>query len=81
MAVPELSGDFDEDGDVDGDDFLFWQRDPSVGSLATWEANYGMVAPLSAASTAVPESHSLALFSLSGLLLLSSFRRATTFAT
>ncbi len=29
-----LPGDFDLDGKVDGNDFLFWQRDPSVGSLA-----------------------------------------------
>jgi hypothetical protein len=49
-------GDFDGDDDVDGDDFLFWQRDPSVGDLADWEANYGFVPPpLSATSIAVPE--------------------------
>lgn len=27
-------GDFDLDGDVDGADFLLWQRNPSVGDLA-----------------------------------------------
>jgi uncharacterized protein YkwD len=48
-----LPGDFDGDGDADGFDFLLWQRDPSVGLLSDWEANYG--APLSAISATVPE--------------------------
>lgn len=34
-------GDFDADGDVDGRDFLVWQRDTNVGDLADWQANYG----------------------------------------
>jgi hypothetical protein len=40
---------------------LFWQRDPSVGNLSDWEANYGTIftAPLAAASTAVPEPSSV----------------------
>jgi T5SS/PEP-CTERM-associated repeat protein/autotransporter-associated beta strand protein len=51
-------GDFDMDGDVDGRDFLVWQRgespDPlSAGDLADWQANYG-ANPL-ASSRAVPE--------------------------
>jgi hypothetical protein len=46
-------GDFDGDGDVDGRDFLVWQRNPAVGALADWQANYG-VGGLSALS-AVPE--------------------------
>lgn len=50
-----LPGDFDLDGAVDGYDFLLWQRNPSVGPLADWEANYGTVVPLAATSTAVPE--------------------------
>lgn len=48
-------GDFDGDGNVDGKDFLLWQRDPGIGSLADWEANYGVVASLATSSTAVPE--------------------------
>ena len=40
-APPVLDGDFDFNGEVNGGDFLLWQRDPSVGSLADWEANYG----------------------------------------
>jgi hypothetical protein len=60
-------GDFDFDGDVDGRDFLVWQRNPSVGNLADWQANYGTgVGPLVAASTAgsVPEPTSACLFAL-----------------
>jgi hypothetical protein len=61
-SISDLPGDFDGDGVVDGFDFLQWQRgespDPlSQSDLAIWEANYGTVASLIAAtaSTAVPE--------------------------
>jgi hypothetical protein len=52
-------GDFDGDGDVDGRDFLAWQRGNSPnplspGDLAAWQANYG-AGPLTATATAVPE--------------------------
>jgi len=73
--VATLAGDFDFDGDVDGFDFLNWQRDPSVGSLADWKANYGMGAPLSAATAAVPEPTTSAL-ALLALCLAMSRRRA-----
>jgi hypothetical protein len=53
-----LPGDFDLDGDVDGRDFLMWQRGGSpsplsAGDLANWQANYG--AGSLTASVAVPE--------------------------
>jgi hypothetical protein len=53
-------GDFDLDGDVDGFDFLKWQRGESPNplspsDLADWEANYDNVASLTASSVAVPE--------------------------
>ena len=40
-------GDFDNDGDVDGRDFLVWQRGNSpnplsAGDLAAWQGAYGM---------------------------------------
>ncbi len=38
--LPNLPGDFDDNDFVDGKDFLMWQSDPNVGSLAVWEANY-----------------------------------------
>jgi len=55
-----IAGDFDFSGEVNGFDFLKWQRGESPNplsalDLATWEANYGNVASLSTTSTAVPE--------------------------
>ncbi len=56
-----LRGDFDGDLDVDGDDFLKWQRGESpfpfsATDLADWETFYGTVAPQpSSAGAAVPE--------------------------
>ena len=56
QVISVLAGNFNGDGKVDGEDLLLWQRDPSVGSLAIWEADYDTVASLiTAALTAVPE--------------------------
>lgn len=54
-----LPGDFDNDLDVDGADFLKWQRNfgtpgYDAASLATWKANFGATAAAAAAG-AVPE--------------------------
>ena len=54
-----IPGDFNNDGRVDADDFLEWQRNPSLGNLADWEANYGT--PVTANATAVPEPSTLFL--------------------
>jgi hypothetical protein len=56
-------GDFDDDGDVDGRDFLVWQRGDSptalsASDLTTWQTNYGN--PL-VATQAVPEPASVCL--------------------
>jgi hypothetical protein len=51
-------GDFDFDGDVDGRDFLVWQRNPSIGSLGDWQANYG-VGALGALKLSPPAIESL----------------------
>ena len=40
-VVRALPGDYDQDGDVDGDDFWIWQQDPSLGPLSDWEEHYG----------------------------------------
>lgn len=54
------TADFDEDGDVDGNDFLAWQRaDGTPENLALWQAQYSVHAPLATAS--VPEPSSLTL--------------------
>ena len=64
-----LAGDFDGDGDADGADLLFWQRDTNVGNLADWEADFGLVA-LSAVAAAVPEPATAILLVLATLGLL-----------
>ena len=69
-------GDFDFDGDVDGNDFLKWQRtlgtsdsmadgddSGTVGpeDLAIWKNHYGEVAGSTSSSTTVPEPSALIL--------------------
>jgi hypothetical protein len=71
LHAASQAGDFDLDGDVDGRDFLAWQRNPAVGDLADWQANYG-VGVLSA-STAVPEPGAFVL-ALLGICSLSRKR-------
>ena len=73
-------GDFDFDDDVDGRDFLLWQRGGSpnpfsAGDLADWQTQYGTV-PLAAVSTAVPEPSTLVL--LMGGLVVAGRRRVCT---
>ncbi|QEG33582.1 M23 family metallopeptidase [Bythopirellula goksoeyrii] len=53
-------GDFTGDGIVDGNDFLTWQRDPNIGNLADWQANYGDGGMLTG-TLAVPEPTTLAV--------------------
>jgi hypothetical protein len=62
---PSVNGDFDNDGDVDGRDFLAWQRGESPnpfssGDLAEWHVNYDN-SELNASSAAVPEPSALLL--------------------
>jgi hypothetical protein len=51
-----LAGDFDQDSDVDGRDFLIWQRNQNIGNLSDWQQNYGsddivgLTSPLQAVS-------------------------------
>ena len=81
-----FSADFDEDGDVDGSDFLTWQRslgvndggdadfdgDTDENDLLVWQAGYGQPAALASSSAAVPEPSSI-LLAMAALL---SVRRA-----
>lgn len=66
VSVVGLPGDFDWDDDVDGADFLAWQRGDSPNplsssDLALWQGNYGapLVAEVSAGT--VPEPNTVAL--------------------
>ncbi len=74
-----LPGDFDLDGDVDGRDFLVWQRGGSPnginsGDLALWQAQYGSALPLSANANVVPEPASICLL-LALLVCVSGYQR------
>jgi hypothetical protein len=66
-------GDFDFDGDVDGRDFLVWQRGGSpnplsADDLAMWQANYGEAA-FTAESYAVPEPGTMTMLFITTLAL------------
>ena len=56
-----LPGDFNVDGDVDGPDFLAWQREQNLGSLDDWQANYSTTTALASAASTVPEPTTLVL--------------------
>ena len=67
-----LDGDFDGDGDVDGADFLAWQRGEASGGATTanltlWESNFGTSAN-AAAANAVPEPTAALLLSFASVL-------------
>lgn len=66
-----LPGDFNEDGSVDGTDFLLWQANPTLGSLSDWQANFGQSIP-TARLTAVPEPTTVVVATLAMLMLLAS---------
>jgi hypothetical protein len=70
---PLRPGDFDDNGIVDGNDFLVWQRDHSVGNLADWRANFGQggIPPVGA----VPEPATIMLAAAIALLGAGARRR------
>ena len=78
-AGPILAnGDFDGDGDVDGNDFLAWQKGgATAGDLAAWKENFGSLGTLAANST-VPEPSTWVLFGLAQIGLLSCRRPLQT---
>ncbi len=77
-------GDFDDDGDVDGFDFLAWQRgeSPNSGSaddLTDWETNFGTsvgsLSGFAAGVGAIPEPSTTVLLSLALVGLAAGRRR------
>lgn len=65
IRYSSAGGDFDGDGDVDGRDFLVWQRGGSPNQLSStdlqnWQSSYGSGSSL-AATTAIPEPSSSVL--------------------
>lgn len=72
-TAPTVTGDFDGDLDVDGADFLKWQRElGDATNLTDWQTNYGNGAL--ASLSAVPEPSSL-LLACFGLITLARRRR------
>ena len=76
---PGQPGDFDLDGDVDGADFLVWQRGESPDPMSEsdrelWQTNFPSVSFMPA-SLAIPESISLPLVILAVILARTQFRR------
>lgn len=79
LTPPALPGDFDADSDVDGDDYLMWQRGevsnpPDAVDLANWEQNYNSNSGLASQSTSVPEPTTCALFGVAAIVVISSQR-------
>jgi hypothetical protein len=77
-----LAGDFNDDGIVDGTDFLEWQRglgsEFDAADLADWKANYGQTAggPQAAPTAgAVPEPSAAAIALAAAVGLIGSARR------
>lgn len=84
LVVFEVFGDFDADNDVDGRDFLAWQRGASpvplsIVDLNDWESRYGASASHSMNSV-VPEPGSLTLLVVLGALWKSGRTRLAALA-
>ena len=71
-AVDTQPGDFYLDGIVDGDDFLLWQRNPSVGNLGDWKASFGT----SSQSLSIVPEPTAGMLVLFGVLGFGKLRRA-----
>ena len=77
ITVEGTPGDFDDDGDIDGRDFLVWQRGDSptplsATDLADWQNGYGG-GPL-VATSAVPEPSSICVMIVASISAI-GFRR------
>jgi hypothetical protein len=79
LVVP-LRGDFDGDGDVDGNDFLDWQRGlgtrHTAADLTAWRNDFG--ARVAATTSSVPEPITSTGFAMATIFL--ATRRGRSFA-
>jgi hypothetical protein len=74
-TVPEANGDFDADGDIDGQDLLLWQRGRSprpysMIDLAQWNGRFGTAAPSGGVPAPEPTAAALALPAITVVLAL-----------
>jgi hypothetical protein len=79
--VTGLSGNYDGDTDVDGNDFLRWQRglspNPlSAGDLAAWKSGYGAGGGVVGAAAAIPEPSGAVLAALAVAVLGAARKRS-----
>lgn len=90
MTAPiSIAGDFDSDGDVDGEDLLIWQNNRGTGvdgdadddgdtdgrDFLIWQKNYTGPGELNATSASVPEPTSLMLMLAASVAAFSFIRR------
>jgi hypothetical protein len=87
MLIPPMPGDFDGDKDVDGADFLKWQRGESTqplsaADLTAWRTNFGAGALIGAGQD-IPEPATVGLLAMaaSAAAYLRGSRRTSRFAT
>ena len=77
-----LAGDFDADGNVDGADFLEWQRgvgsDNQANELANWQANYGANSGMFSGLQSVPEPVGVCLCAIGFLFSHLALRQRST---
>jgi len=82
LVAPEPpSADFDGDGDIDGNDFLKWQRGESPNpftsaDLELWQEQYDTTPPLSAILVPEPASLTLGVWAMASLAILVARRRS-----
>ena len=79
---PGLAGDFDQDGDVDGQDFLTWQRgygsEFDANDLTDWKRNFGAQSS-SLFVAEVPEPQTYRAMHLGMAILLYAFREKSAY--
>jgi autotransporter-associated beta strand protein len=83
VVAPFLPADFDEDGDIDGDDLAQWTGDYGINGesdadddgdsdghdLLIWQRQLGQTSPAAPATSAVPEPTAVVLLASAGMLL------------